>query len=182
MPALKALKNQYSDRCSLFALDLVDDSSIDHLSEKLAELNPQLDLLIHNAGIFAEGEEGLHTLDREKMNAVMHTNAIGPLMLSKALLPFLKTNSAKVVALTSGTWGEPAVQKQNSQYSYGISKQALWMALHCLKGDLEPRGISVIGLSPGFVQTDMTSGSPVRPPLTVEQSVSNILSNIGLSA
>jgi NAD(P)-dependent dehydrogenase (short-subunit alcohol dehydrogenase family) len=43
-------------------------------------------------------------------------------------------------------------------YGYRMSKAALNLAAANLAHELRPRGIHVVVLHPGFVQTDMTSG------------------------
>jgi len=59
-------------------------------------------------------------------------------------------------------------------------RKRLQMAIHCLRGVLARLEITVTEPEPGFVRTDMTSGSKVTPPLSVEESVANILRRLGL--
>ena len=135
----------------------------------------KLDLLIHNAGIFAEGEEGIETLDADKMLLVYRVNVLAPALLTQALLPVLQTPGARVVALVSGAaLLTPRTEGPGGQYSYGATKAALNKVLRNLHFDLSPRGVIVAGIGPGFVQTDMTRGSTALPPLTPGQSVTGM--------
>lgn len=173
---LQALFTQFPDRCRPVALDLVQEETFPPIAARLAADGETLDRLIHNAGIFAVGEEGLETLDGPRMAEVLQVNVIGPLLLTRHLLPHLSQPGAIVAALTSGV-GRPAKEREKPglQYSYGISKAALFVALSKLDADLFPRGVTTVGLNPGFVQTDMTAGAPTRPPLTPDQSVQGML-------
>jgi NAD(P)-dependent dehydrogenase (short-subunit alcohol dehydrogenase family) len=156
-------------------LDVEVESQMVSAARVLQERGVQLDLLVHNAGIFAEGEEGIGTLDAEKMVRVYRVNVMAPALLTQALLPVLKSPGAKVVALTSGAaLLTSRFEGPGGQYSYGATKAALNKVLRQLHFDLHPRGMVVAGIGPGFVQTDMTAGSPVRPPLTPAQSVTGM--------
>jgi NAD(P)-dependent dehydrogenase (short-subunit alcohol dehydrogenase family) len=58
-----------------------------------------------------------------------------------------------------------------SAYQYRSSKAALNMAMSILAKEVEPRGVGVLILSPGWVQTDM--GGP-NAALTPEQSITGM--------
>ena len=151
-------------------LDVTDEAQMKRLASEI----DSLDLLIHNAGIFAAGEEGLASIESERMLQVFRVNVLGPILLTQHLAPALNSGSC-VAALTSGAGllragaGSPG-----GQYSYGLTKAALARALHSLADDLRPQNVSVIGLNPGFVRTDMTQGSAVLPPLSPDESVAGL--------
>lgn len=153
------------------ALDITDESQI----ERLAADVESLDLLIHNAGIFAAGEEGLEKIDDRKMTEVFRVNVIGPLLLTKYLLPKLNRGGC-VAALTSGAGLlREELREPGGAYSYGASKAALARALQSLAADLHPRGITVVGLNPGYVRTDMTGGEHSPAPLSAAESVAGMI-------
>jgi NAD(P)-dependent dehydrogenase (short-subunit alcohol dehydrogenase family) len=41
--------------------------------------------------------------------------------------------------------------------SYGVSKAALWSATDSMRTELAPRGVQVVGVYVGYVDTDMTA-------------------------
>jgi NAD(P)-dependent dehydrogenase (short-subunit alcohol dehydrogenase family) len=154
------------------ALDVTNESQMERLA---AEID-SLDLLIHNAGVFAEGEEGLQKIDAQKMTEVFRVNVIGPLLLTKHLLPKINSGGC-VAALTSGAGvlrEEP--RDPGGSYSYGASKAALARALQSLAADLRPQNVAVIGINPGYVRTDMTGGKESPAPLSPEESVAGMMS------
>lgn len=173
---IEALARRFGRRCIPVALDLLDPKAFDDLHRLMEERQIVIDVIIHNAGTFAEGERGVRTLKAAAMLDVLMVNAVAPLILTGALLPRLRQPGAIVAAITSGVASRPAERPAaGSQYSYSMSKAALDRSFGQLDGDLAPLGITTATIIPGFVRTDMTAGSPVRPPLSVETSVTGML-------
>jgi NAD(P)-dependent dehydrogenase (short-subunit alcohol dehydrogenase family) len=105
--------------------------------------------------------------------ATFQVNALGPLLLTRALLPRLReAKGAKVASLGSGL-GSIADNTSGGVYGYRMSKAALSMATRSLAQDLRGDGILAVVLSPGWVQTDM--GGP-EAPLTVTESAAGLIS------
>lgn len=102
-------------------------------------------------------------------------NVIGPLRLTQHLLPTLNSGGC-VAALTSGAGvlrEEP--REPDGSYSYGASKAALARALQSLAADLRPQNVTVIGINPGYVRTDMTGSKESPAPLSPEESVKGMI-------
>jgi NAD(P)-dependent dehydrogenase (short-subunit alcohol dehydrogenase family) len=130
-----------------------------------------IDVLVHNAGVLVP--ESLDTLDVEAMRRQYETNAIGPLVLTKALLPRL-AKGAKV-ALVSSRAGSIGDNGSGGLYGYRMSKAALNMAGVSLARDLAPRGISVAILHPGYIRTEMTGhNGNDDPPVAAKGLIARI--------
>ncbi len=139
-------------------LDLDSDASIAELSQRLAGV--PLDLLVHNAGISVNDD--LAHLDSEALARQYRVNAVGPLLLTRALLGNLSRGSK--VAIVSSRMGSLGDNQTGRQYGYRASKAAVNMIGVNLSRDLAPHGIAVGILHPGFVRTDMTRGGGERSP------------------
>lgn len=159
---LHALLDQYAqtdgetepenERLRIMQLDVRDDRSVELLSSSLA--GTRIDLLINNAGILT-----VETLDNLDMGAVVEqlkVNALGPLRVTAGLSSHLR-DGARVVNMTS-RMGSIEDNTSGGYYGYRMSKAALNMATRSLAVDLKGRGIVVIAMHPGMVQTDMTRG------------------------
>ncbi|GFU55320.1 c-factor [Nephila pilipes] len=123
-----------------------------------------LNLLINNAGILHK-----HSLEDVTMNAMMENfevNTVSPLLLTKSLLPLLKTAASKVdgdklscaraaVVNITSKMGSIDDNTSGGYYPYRASKVALNMVTKSLSCDLKPFGILAFVLHPGWVQTDM---------------------------
>lgn len=170
----------HGDRLTVVRLDMTDRQSMLEAHDAIAAVADRLDLLINNAGCFAPGEEGLAHVDAESMLHVFHVNVVGPVVLTHILSDLLRTAAPSCVAnLVSGSGLLTAHEEQpGGQYSYGASKAALNVCVRKMAADLKAEGVTVVGLGPGFVLTDMTRGAPVPPPLRPPESVRGMIGTI----
>ncbi|XP_028815206.1 uncharacterized protein LOC114767498 [Denticeps clupeoides] len=187
--ALRRLAEKFPN-LHIVALDVVSQESIEKAAQEVDQLVREdgLSCLINNAGINVVAN--FETVTAEKMLENFHTNAVAPLMITKAFLPLLKRAAARgtgmgvhraaVINMTSllGSvelnWGERA--NSFKWYPYRTSKSALNMVTRCMAVDMEADGILCMALHPGWVRTDM--GGP-QAPLSAEESISSVLSVIG---
>ena len=116
---------------------------------------PSLDVLINNAGILRR--DAIEHINVADIQAQFTVNALGPLLLTKFLLPKLSTGS-KVIIITS-RMGSITDNTSGRMYGYRMSKAAVNMVGKSLTVDLAPHGIAVALLHPGYVRTDMTGGN-----------------------
>ena len=103
-------------------IDVTDDAVVEQLRERLKDQH--IDILINNAGMLTH--ETLDDLDFERMRLQYEVNALGPLRVTKALLPNLHEGS-KVVILTSRV-GSVGDNSSGGNYGYRMSKAAANMA------------------------------------------------------
>ncbi|MGD1940718.1 MAG: SDR family oxidoreductase [Leptolyngbyaceae cyanobacterium] len=151
-------------------VDITSDTSVAELANKLQGI--ELDVLINNAGII--NRVSLDNLDIESIRQQFEVNAIGPLRLTKALLPHLKAGSK--VALMTSRMGSIDDNTSGGSYGYRMSKVALSMAGKSLSHDLKSEGIAVAILHPGLVSTRMTGFT--QNGITPEESVKGLLARI----
>lgn len=128
------------------ALDVTDPDSV----ARAAAAAPDVDILVNNAGISAPTP--VLSKDTANLRRELEVNLFGPLAVTSAFLDTLVERSGTVVNVASvlswiGIGG-----------SYGVSKAALWSATDAMRLDLAPRGVHVLGLYMGYVDTDMTAG------------------------
>jgi NAD(P)-dependent dehydrogenase (short-subunit alcohol dehydrogenase family) len=180
-PRLHELAAQYEGRCTVLELDVLDTSAMAALPETVQDLAERLDLLINNAAQVAHGEEGLASLEAERMLHVLRVNLLGPMLVTRALWPLLRRAPRPVVASLVSRTGvlREGLPPPLGQYSYGVSKAALNLALPLMAADLMRDNIIVVGLDPGYVDTDMTrGGSDTRYKLDASTSVRGMMSVI----
>ncbi len=131
-------------------VDVGDDSSVNALADRLG--NATLDIVINNAGLLQI--ETLDNLDVESMRRQFEINALGPLRVTKALLP--RMGEGTKIALVTSRMGSIADNGSGGAYGYRMSKAALNMAGVSMARDLAARKIAVAILHPGMVATEMT--------------------------
>jgi len=153
-------------------VDVSEPQSISHLASKI---EAPIDVLINNAGIFAN--ETLDQLDYDSIQKQFAVNTLGPLRITEALLPRLSHGSK--VALITSRMGSIADNSSGGYYGYRMSKAALNAAGMSLARDLRERGIAVAILHPGFVQTEMVG---FAGDISAETAAQRLLARIdGLS-
>ena len=151
-PELQALGVEVVD-----GIDVADDGSVASLAEAVGDR--PLDVLINNAGILTS--ESLDDLDLDRIRTQFEVNTLGPLRVTKALLPRLGRGAK--VAIISSWMGSLAENTSGGSYGYRISKCAVNMAGLNLAHDLRPKGVAVLLLHPGYVHTDMTGAGTIGP-------------------
>ncbi len=132
-------------------VDVTDQAALNKLADTFT--GKKIDLLINNAGILQR--EALGNLDYASIDQQFKVNAIAPLRVTEAFLGNLQ-RGAKVAFITS-RMGSIGDNTSGSYYGYRMSKAALNAAAMSLARDLQPKGIAVAVLHPGFVQTAMVN-------------------------
>jgi len=149
--------------------DVTDGAAIEAFSRSVEP--GTVDLLINNAGILHG--MSLDNLDLESVRLQFEVNALGPLRVTRSLLPALK-DGAKIALVTS-RMGSIADNDSGGSYGYRMSKAALNAAGVSLARDLNSRAIAVAILHPGYVRTDMTGQSGL---IDADESVAGLLRRI----
>lgn len=151
------------ERIVPIALDITDNGQASAAAQSAADV----DLLINNAGVMSFGtpsQAELAAVDRDTQ-----VNFIGTLRVTKAFIPVLEANHGTLVNILSAlalapiTWMSP----------YCASKAAAHSMTQVLRADLAKRGITVVGVYPGAMDTPMMAGvdSPKADPSDVALSV-----------
>ena len=136
-------------------LDITNQSQLDNVFQLLEGKNLTLDVLINNAGIFPEPTDmSFKQLDLEWFEKAMEVNFQGTIRVTQKLLPLMtNSNNPRIINLSSGA--SSITQRSGRRYCYGASKAALNHFTRGLANELQPEGITVVALSPGWVKTDM---------------------------
>lgn len=159
--ALQELAGSADGRLTVRELDVTDADAITELPAGL----PAVDVLINNAGIAAE-EEAFGSFDAGTMTRVLFVNSVAPILVTQAMTPLLEKEGKqpKVVCITSVLGSISKAEGLVYGLSYGMSKAALNMGVKKLASEFKGRGIALVALHPGWVQTDMGgSGATLRP-------------------
>ena len=153
-------------------IDVTDGQALDALADRLADL--RIDLLVLNAGILSrETLGGIDAAGFDAMRRQFEVNALGPLRVAQALRARL-ADGAKVGIVTS-RMGSVADNDSGGYYGYRASKAAVNAIGKSLAIDLEPRGIAVFLLHPGYVATDMVGGTgDVTPAQAAAQLIERL--------
>jgi NAD(P)-dependent dehydrogenase (short-subunit alcohol dehydrogenase family) len=157
-------------------LDVTDQASIAAAAERVRNEFGRLDVLVQNAAISNTSklpgqsvEEYAKTtrpsnVSLDEMRAVWDTNVFGVLAVYQAMLPLLRESpNARIVNVSSGAGSlarnsDPAFAgRAIFGPVYPASKTALNALTVAMAIELEPEGIKVNAVSPGFIKTNLNN-------------------------
>jgi NAD(P)-dependent dehydrogenase (short-subunit alcohol dehydrogenase family) len=173
---LNALAGAHPGHLHVLPLDVADPRAITALQRELLLLDgdgEHLDLLVNCAGVLHSGER-FGSVAAANLEDSFRTNAMGPFLLTQTLATRLADGAR--VANVSSQLGSIGSLARFGTPSYNISKAAQNMATALLAAALQPRGIVVVALHPGWVQTEMGGASATVP---ADQSAQGLLRVIG---
>ena len=137
--------------------DVTDPSQVDTLVEKALDHYGYIDVLINNAGRFAEGPVEHFSLD--DWHQVIDLNLWGYIHTINALLPhFLQRKSGTIVNLSSIGGKVPTPYL----VPYCTSKFAVTGLTEALQAELKPKGIHVCGIYPNLIKTSLMERAVFR--------------------
>jgi short-subunit dehydrogenase len=127
-----------------------------------SEVGP-IDIMIANAGIGATTDAA--ELEAAEVARVFGVNVVGAVASVAAVIPaMVKRGHGQIVAISSLA----AYRGLPKSASYAASKAALSSLFESLRLDLEPRGIKVTIIHPGFIKTPLTAGREAKMPFLME--------------
>lgn len=146
-----------------FPSDVQNSRSLGEVVESLtAELGP-IDVLIANAGIGPTKHAA--ELRGEEVAEVININVIGAANSATAVVPQMATRGQGHLVVISSLAAYRGLPKSAA---YCASKAAVSAFFESFRLDLEPRGINVTIIHPGFIKTALTSGRHAQLPFLME--------------
>ncbi len=175
---LKKLKDQ-NRFLTILPLDTSMNESIHHLSQLIKD--EPIDLLLNNAGVWGPQNQTFGKTDSTAALEVFKINTLAPLLIVEVLINNIANSQLKLIANMSSNMGSISHNTQGDSYIYRASKAALNAITKSMAIDLKEKGIIVVSLHPGWVQTDMgSSNAPISPAESVK-GMREVLSHLTLA-
>jgi NAD(P)-dependent dehydrogenase (short-subunit alcohol dehydrogenase family) len=152
MPLLREATGARDDDDRLIGvqLDLMDAASISAAAKVIEERVGAPYALVHNAGISAAGM--VEETDMQLWQNMFATHVMGPVALTKALLPAMREAGEGRIVLVCSSAG---VRGQPGTGPYSASKGAMERWGESLAGEIAPFGLGVTVLVTGTYDTDI---------------------------
>jgi NAD(P)-dependent dehydrogenase (short-subunit alcohol dehydrogenase family) len=131
-------------------LDITDAASVAHAAATCADV----DLLVNNAGFLKYGS--LFADDSvASLREHFEINTVGTLRMARAFAPVLakQGGGAMINILSVLSW-----LNIEASGPYSASKAAQWSITNGIRNELRPQKTFVIGVHPGYIDTDMAAG------------------------
>jgi NAD(P)-dependent dehydrogenase (short-subunit alcohol dehydrogenase family) len=168
------VQKDFPKSVQLFQIDLSSEAAVVKGTQELSKKVEKIDLLINNGATW-KNDWTLEKVTEEGLLDDYKTNALGPFFVIRELLPLIqKSESAKVVNITSGMGSIGIAPNFGVMWGYNASKAALNMISKCFTTVLKTTPIIVI--HPGLVGTDgYKSTGLTLPTITPDESAKGIL-------
>lgn len=141
------------------ALDVADPQSIAAFAQTITAEYPALNVVINNAGIMQV--EDAHSAGVAIAEATIATNLLGPIRLTSALLPHLRTRPDSTVAfVSSGLAFVPLAATP----TYSATKAAVHSYAIGLRHQLKSTSVKVLEIAPPYVQTELMGAHQATDP------------------
>jgi NAD(P)-dependent dehydrogenase (short-subunit alcohol dehydrogenase family) len=139
-----------SDDLMVVELDVTSIASAEAAVQTALDRFDRIDVLVNNAGNFFAGF--FEELTPDQVRAQIETNLFGPMNVTRAVLPVMRTQrSGKVVSISS-TGG---IVGQAFCSAYAASKFGVEGWMESLRFEVEPFGIHTTIVEPGFFRTEL---------------------------
>ena len=153
---LEELRAELGERAEALPADLAEPDG----PARLAEAAGAVDVLVANAALPASGR--VEDFEPDQIDRALDVNLRAPMQLTRALLPGMLERGRGHVVLVSSLSGKVASPRSGI---YSATKFGLRGFAAGLREDVEPRGIGVTVVFPGFVsEAGLFADSGVKLP------------------
>lgn len=142
-------------------LDVTSQQALDDAVTRGLERFGRIDGLVACAGISAQGS--VAELDLADWQTALDVNLTGSMLAARAVLPAMKAAARGAMVFVSSIYG---MTGGTGNTPYNVSKGGVLQLMRSLAADFGPAGIRVNSVSPGYIETPMTTmlehAGPVR--------------------
>lgn len=143
--------------------DVTDAAAVRAAANRLSGAFGLIDVLIANAGVATAGKG--EDLDADQFAQLINVNVIGVSNTVAAVVGgMVERGRGHLVAISSLA----AYRGLPKSAAYCASKAAVSALFESLRLDLEPKGIAVTIIHPGFIKTALTAGRKAQMPYLME--------------
>lgn len=164
---LEALADSLPGTHYLYVVDVCDRQALHAAAEDFIQRVGQVDIVIASAGISA-GTLTEQQDDFDVFKAIIDTNVLATVSSFEPFVNHMKQARAGTlvgIASVAGVRGLPGAG------AYSASKAAVATYCESLRLELQPLGVSVVTIAPGYIRTEMTAQNPYSMPFLLDADV-----------
>jgi len=143
------LKTEYGEQLSLYELDLEKTEKIEEVMDKIFTKHPDIKVVVNNAGISMKKK--LEDISYDDVNRMMNINLISSLLIIKFVVQSLKSESKKIIQISSMSGIVPS----KFWSLYAASKHGINGFCESISEELSEKGIQMMIVEPGNVNTPL---------------------------
>jgi len=155
---LNTLADEYKS-LKIYQLDVINHEEIEQLAVQLT--GTKIDVLLNNAGILgADLTQGLQHQTLSDMSydiwrELLEVNVLAPFKMISAFQEHVASSDMKIILMMSSSLGSISGNTMGGVHGYRTTKASLNMLTKGLAAELEPLGITIFSMAPGWCKTDM---------------------------
>lgn len=174
---LNSLADKEKLSLKVVELDVTKDLSVRNAIQTITNEASRIDVLVNNAGYGLGG--AFEDLELEEIKAQFETNLFGLIRTTQAVLPIMRKQKSGIIVNISSGAGRMSYP---SRSAYVSTKFAVEGLTESMSYELEPFGIKVVLVEPGFVKSKFSqaminakkSQDPNSPYLHLMQKMTTI--------
>ena len=142
------------------ACDVTDEASTRRALAQLADRAGGLNGLVNNAGIHLDGPSD--RLETSVFETVMKTNATAVYTTCREAYPHLVKSGGGIIVNIGSFFDKIGVRRN---VPYCAAKAAVGAITRCLAVEWASKGIAVVDVAPGYIETDLNRAALTQNPL-----------------
>src|SRR5215831_4386084 len=176
--SIKSVAEKEKLPLKIVQLDVTDDGWVKNAVQSIISEASGMDVLINNAGYAVSG--AFEDLAMEEMKDQYETNLFGLIRVTQAVLPIMRKQKSGIIVNISSGVGRFAIPGQSV---YVSTKFAIEGLSESIAYELEPFGIKIVLVEPGFVKTNIANNMVIAkksqdPNSPYSKLMENIVSHI----
>ncbi len=169
------------EKLHFIAADLTTSSGTKKVVEEVLTKFRKLDILVNNMGGSETQGGGFAVLTDEDWLQTLQNNLLAPVRLDRAFLPHMIERGSGVIVHIASIQGK--LPLYDSTLPYAAAKAGLINYSKSLSNELAPKGIRVVTVSPGWINTTASKNMMKRiaenSKSTIEEATKSVMKALG---
>lgn len=155
--------------CDFEIADVTNYQEIDRAIQSIIQKFKTIDCLINNAGLWIQGP--LEENDPEKIKKVIDVNTTGTILLTHAVIPYMKeAKRGKIINVIS----QSGLNEKAERSVYNASKWAITGFTKSLQRELAGSDIAISGFYPGPMKTQLFANAGIERDLSKAMELKDV--------
>lgn len=134
--------------CNYKVCDVSIWEDVQKVVDEVINETGKIDVLINNAGLWVQGP--IEENDPERIKDVINVNTLGPIYMTKAVVPIMKQQKSGIILNINSQAG---LYGKAERSVYHASKWALTGFAKCMSQELQKHNIKVMSIHPAGMKT-----------------------------
>lgn len=169
------------DKLHFIPSDLSKAAGVQNVVSEVLSVYGRLDILVNNLGSSTTPAGGFAALADEDWESTLQANLLAPVRLDRAFLPQMIARKSGVIIHIASIQG--TLPLYDSTLPYAAAKAALINYSKSLSNEVTPKGIRVLTVSPGWINTGASKawlGEIARNAnSTIEEAQQSVMDALG---